>query len=207
MSEFEFEFEFEFVISIFFTGIVTYVDNKEKSCTVSFDTDKISPVGNVPYAKIEYYLQQSVFLSSIGPINRIIAKFHADKSLFTVDVYACLTHKYDLNPVVPAYEFDAEVFNFAGIPVGDCLSLEKTILEETCLHLNLEIAAKDDTNYYVSVFLLSFCFSYIVKSSIFTDQVQIPCFWSKSMGASGGLVVHKDPHQRLPDITVSVSCL
>ena len=138
---------------LFYIGVVTYVDKNTKSCTVSFDTADLIPVGNVPFTKIDYYLQQSEFFSTIGPVRNIIAKFLAGKSLFTIDAHACLTIKYADTPVVPAYEFDSTVFNFVEVSVGDCLLLDKITFREACSHLEMEIVAKDDANYYVSVCL------------------------------------------------------
>lgn len=132
---------------------------------MSFDTDTQPPVGNVPFLKLDEYLQQSEFLSLVGPVSNIVAKFCAETSLYTIDVFACQTLKYPNIPVVLAYDFDVAAFNFVGVEVGDCLFINKAILGHACDLLELEIVAGDNAHYYVSLFLFvvahlfsNFCF-------------------------------------------------
>lgn len=154
---FVFVFLFICVFVYFFTstGLVTEIDKNTKTCTVSFDDGKPRQE-NVSFSKIDKYRLHSEYFSNTGAIDRVVAKFSANTSLFTQDVFACLTLKHDSIPIVLPFEFDATPFNFGGIPIGDTICIERDIFETTVDSLSLEIAAEDGKNFYVSV--LFFCF-------------------------------------------------
>tara|TARA_B110000977_G_C10729966_1_gene358637 strand:+ start:159 stop:569 length:411 start_codon:yes stop_codon:yes gene_type:complete len=123
-----------------------------KTCSISFDLEGRTPVDNVPISKIDKYMVQSGYYSNTGAIVRIVSKFSGRYSLFTQDVFACMTIKHDFIPIVLPYEFNSDVFEFEGVSIGDTISIEKAIFDNTVRDMSLEIAAEDGTFFYVSFY-------------------------------------------------------
>jgi len=109
----------------------------------------------------------SGYFSNTGAIDRVVAKFSANTSLFTQDVFACITLKHDSIPIVLPFEFDSTPFNFGGIPIGDAISIEKDIFETAVDYLSLEIAADDGKNFYVSFFAFVFFLPFFLLHNLF----------------------------------------
>jgi hypothetical protein len=138
---------------ILVTGVVTQVNKKAKTCTVSFDCETLHPMLDVSLEKIKVYLDQSLYFSQTGTVLDVIAILSKNSSRCTTDAKVCLTTKLNVIPVVLPYDFDSKSFlrNTEMVQFGDAVSLAKNNFDATVEKMSMEIVAFDDDNYYVSV--------------------------------------------------------
>lgn len=168
------------LILFLLTGIVSTVDKKTKTCTVSFDDNTVPPMYDVSFDNIDTYMDQTAYFRSTGTVSDVVGLFTEHVSRFTVDTYMCLTSKQNTIPIVLPYDFDATGFTANAImsPVGDAICLDDNSFDTTAEKLSMQIVAKDRTNFYVS----NYCclqVTVILLITVFFEsgQVHVPRIW------------------------------